>query len=117
MTPERIISRLEDLFKRLERPETLDAAALEELNNDWLTATRRLDALPEEEMKRAGAFDPFLKVRLELLVERLPRIREGLISCKGEVSQQLMAQNRRLQSARRGYGRKESGLVLVRYQA
>ncbi|MBF0146012.1 MAG: hypothetical protein HQL84_04375 [Magnetococcales bacterium] len=108
---------LESILKRLEAPRELTPEELETLTRDWLAATARLDDLSEQEMRKAVAADPFLKPRLQRLVEQLPLISADLGAFKSEVASELMAQNRRLQSVRRGYGRAANPLVLVRYQA
>ncbi|MBF0423192.1 MAG: hypothetical protein HQL73_09395 [Magnetococcales bacterium] len=117
MSLETIIARLEAVFKRLQASEALGAAELAELNGEWVGATGHLRALTEEEIQEGTAADPFLKPRLQRLVEELPRMTAGLNDHKGVVSQQIMAQNRRIQSMRQGYGRSATTLTLVSRQA
>lgn len=114
---EKIIAQLEAILKRLGTPQDLETPEFEGLNRDWLTATAQLGAMTEGALRDAVAADPFLKPRLQLLVERLPWVSSGLIRHKTEVADQLAAHNRKMQSARQGYGRQESGVVLVRHQA
>lgn len=117
MSMEKIILQLETILKRLGRPQELESPELEDLNRDWLSATAGLSALSEEELKGAVAVNPFLKPRLQLLVERLAEVNVGLLDHKMEIAEQLMAQNRKMQSKRRGYGGAGSNLSLLRQQA
>ncbi|HIJ84044.1 MAG TPA: hypothetical protein HPQ00_07550 [Magnetococcales bacterium] len=117
MTMEKILTQLEAIFNRLEVPQELESSELESLDRDWHQVTAQLDALSEESMRRQVVRDPFLKPRLQILVERLPQISAVLGLHKMEVAEQLRAQNRKLQSMRQGYGRTESKVVLYRHQA
>ncbi|MBF0434722.1 MAG: hypothetical protein HQL77_05035 [Magnetococcales bacterium] len=117
MSVETVVVWLETILRRLEKPDELAVPDLERLNQDWLEATDRLHHLSEEELRQAAANDPFLKPRLQMLVEQLARVTSGLNECKGEVSQQIMAHNRRMQSMRQGYGRAAKSLILMSRQA
>lgn len=117
MSVEAVVVWLETILRRLEKPDELASPELEQLNQDWLEATDQLSRFSSEELRSAASRDPFLKPRLQLLVEQLAQVTSGLGDYKGVIAQQIMAHNRRMQSMRQGYGRAAKSLTLMSRQA
>ncbi|MBF0295383.1 MAG: hypothetical protein HQL96_09360 [Magnetococcales bacterium] len=98
-----LLWRLESLLDRLAAPERLDGEEVGEMIALWDEEMAALEAItarfPEGVTPGDGT-----RERLIRFVKRIDEVQPELVRHKSEVADQLFAENRRVQSMRRGYG-------------
>ncbi|MBF0179853.1 MAG: hypothetical protein HQM03_07490 [Magnetococcales bacterium] len=98
-----LLFRLEGLLDRLAEPERLDGEDVGEVMAQWDEDMAALEALTAKFPDGVTPGDG-TRERLTRFVKRIAEVQPELVKHKSEVADQLFAENRRMQSLRRGYG-------------